>query len=83
MSYVIPQPIAADYSYKSLHAFYHEDTVYVAGCLVTGDTFVQSFNVMLHCWKEEKDGKILKSTEEYCYTNPVTVTGLREDLFLQ
>ena len=79
----IPQPITAEYSYRTLHALYHDDTVYVAGFLTSGDTFVQSYNVMLNYWKEERNVDIVRSTEEYSYTNPVSLTGVRDDIFIQ
>jgi len=79
----IPQPITAEYSYRTLQALYHDDTVYVAGFLTSGDTFVQSYNVMLNYWKEESNVDIVRNTEEYSYTNPVTLTGMRDDIFIQ
>merc|ERR1719483_514276 len=72
----IPQPIPAEYSYSTLHTVHHEDTLYVSGYLVGGEAFVQTYNVMLNSWKEEKKVKVLKNTEEYCYTNPFAVRGI-------
>ena len=79
----IPQPIPAEYSYRTLHTLYHEDTVYVSGWLENGDVFVQSYNVMLNCWKVEKRVEILKIAEEHCYTNPFVVTCFKENLFMK
>ena len=79
----IPQPITAEYSYRTLHTLYHEDTVYVSGWLENGDVFVQSYNVMLNSWKVEKRVEILKIAEDYCYTNPYVVMGFRENLFMK
>lgn len=79
----VPQPISAEYSHRSLNTFYHEDTVYVAGRLEDGEPFVQSYNVMLNCWKVEKKVTMMNSDEEYCYTNPVAVTTFKENMFFK
>lgn len=78
----VPQPIPAEYSYKTLNTFYNEDTVYVAGKLETGQAFVQSYNVMLNCWKVEKKVTMVDSDDEFCFTNPFAVTSCKEDLFI-
>jgi len=79
----IPQPFAADYNFKTLQTFYHEDTVYVCGTLNNDECFVQSYNVMLNCWKVEKKVSIEKTSEEYCYTNSFVVNSFKDNLFFK
>merc|ERR1719419_161158 len=69
----IPQPIPMEYSHRALHTTYHEDTLYVFGWLENGDSFAQSFNVMLNCWKIEKKISMFCNDRDYCYTNPFVI----------